>query len=235
LNSRDFTLPAQRETSLSPFCELMPRTPRGQLSGHAFHVLSRGNGRARVFHEDGDYQAFIQLLEKAKARVPVRLFAFALLPNHFHAVLQPVADGSLSKFMHWWLTSHVRRYHRHHGTCGHVWQGRFKSFPIQQDEHFLTVVRYVLLNPVRASLVIDPHQWPWSSLSFPRLIDPWPVPPPEDWKALLRPLSAAELDEVRNSVRRQSPLGEPSWQTALARLGDLGSTLRPRGRPPHRT
>ncbi|MFO0778556.1 MAG: transposase [Nitrospira sp.] len=125
----------------------MPRIPRGHLAGHAFHVLNRGNGGSTVFHADGDYRAFLELLAAAKARHPIKILAFCLMPNHFHLVLQPIRDASLSPFMHWWMTSHVRRYHRFYRSHGHVWQGRFKSFPIQQDGHLLTVLRYVVRNP----------------------------------------------------------------------------------------
>jgi putative transposase len=210
----------------------MPRIPRGELSAHAFHVLGRGNNRATVFNKDADYRAFVRLLAAAKERCPMRVFAFSLLPNHFHAVLQPTGTASLSRFMHWWLTSHVRRYHRHYGTSGHVWQGRFKSFPIQQDEHLLTVIRYVLLNPVRAHLAERAAQWPWSSLHHAELVDPWPVPAPAEWDDLLgQPLDHGTLEELRNSARRQTPFGEANWQAAVVRLGGMQATLRPRGRP----
>jgi putative transposase len=210
----------------------MPRTPRGALHAHVFHVLNRGNGRREVFHKEEDYRAFLALLERAKQRASVRVFAFCLLANHFHIVLQPGEGTSLSVFMHWWLTSHVRRYHRHYGTSGHVWQGRFKSFPVQCDEHFLTVVRYVLLNPVRARVATNPFDWPWSSLHLPGLVDDWPLSPPRDWDAILaQTLSDDDLQRVRNSVRRQAPFGAPLWQEAVARLGGLESSLRPRGRP----
>lgn len=210
----------------------MPRIPRGELSAHAYHVLGRGNNRATVFHEDGDYRAFIRLLTAAKQRCPVRVFAFSVLPNHFHAVLQSTNNLSLSSFMHWWLTSHVRRYHSHYGTSGHVWQGRFKSFPIQQDAHFLTVVRYVLLNPVRANLVERASQWRWSSLHYENLIDAWPVPAPGEWNELLdHPLDDGTLEKLRTSAHRQTPFGDPGWQAAAARLGGIEATLRPRGRP----
>ncbi|MFO0697910.1 MAG: transposase [Nitrospira sp.] len=128
--------------------------------------------RRPVFHADGDYRAFLELLAAAKAKHPVKILAFCLMPNHFHLVLQPIHDASLSPFMHWWMTSHVRRYHRYYRSHGHVWQGRFKSFPIQQDGHLLTVLRYVLHNPVRARLVEQAGEWPWSSLRYPQLIAP---------------------------------------------------------------
>jgi putative transposase len=114
-----------------------------------------------VYHKDGDYAAFIKLLNQAGERTPVRLLAYVLLPNHFHLVLWPQHDGDLSDFMKWLLTAHVPRYHYH--SSGHVWQGRFRAFPIQEDEHLLTVLRYIERNPVRAGLVERAENWKWSS------------------------------------------------------------------------
>lgn len=210
----------------------MPRIPRGQLAGHAFHVLNRGNGGATVFHADGDYRAFLDLLAAAKARHPVKLLAFCLMPNHFHLVLQPARGSALSPFMQWWMTSHVRRYHRHYHSHGHVWQGRFKSFPIQQDAHLLTVVRYVLQNPVRAHLVDQAFNWPWSSLRFPQLLDPSPLTASKAPRHRLGgPVPDPDLDRLRTCVNRQQPFGSPRWQTRIAARLGLESTLRPRGRP----
>ncbi|OFV91511.1 MAG: hypothetical protein A3J75_05225 [Acidobacteria bacterium RBG_16_68_9] len=185
-----------------------------------------------MFKKDGDYAAFLNLLSEAKGRVPISLFSFCLMPTHFHAVLEARQPHQLSAFMQWWLTSHVRRYHRHYHSSGHVWQGRFKSFPIQQDEHFLTVMRYVLLNPVRAGLVAQTGDWPWSSLHYPLLLDPSPVPAPRNWDMLLaQPMTEAELDALRTSVTRQAPFGDPQWRHRVAQSGGLESTLRRRGRP----
>jgi len=122
----------------------VPRIPRGQQSGYVYHVINRGNGRATVFHKSQDYEAFLSLLSEAKKRHRVKIYSFCLMPSHFHFVLEPEHESALSQFMQWLLTSHVRRYHRHYGGSGHIWQGRFKSFPIQRDEHLITVLRYVL-------------------------------------------------------------------------------------------
>ncbi len=92
-------------------------------------------------------------MPQANERLPLRILGYVLLPNHFHLVLWPRRDGDLSRWMQWLLTSHVRRYHRHYHGSGHVWQGRFKAFPIEQDEHLLAVLRYVERNPLRANLV----------------------------------------------------------------------------------
>ncbi|NPV93448.1 MAG: transposase [Firmicutes bacterium] len=141
----------------------MPRIARGIGDGLTYHVLNRGNGRQQVFHKEHDYRAFIELMGEAKDRYPVKIFAYCLMPNHFHLVLQPTHGDDLSKWMQWLMTSHIRRYHGHYGTCGHVWQGRYKSFVIQNDSHFLTVLRYVENNPVRAGLVTAAKDWAWSS------------------------------------------------------------------------
>jgi len=115
-------------------------------------VIDRGNGRRRVFHKDGDYQAFPKAIGHACIGVPMPVLAYCLMPNHFHLVILPHADGDLSRWMHWVQNTHVRRYHQHHHTSGHIWKGRFKAFPIQADERLLTVLRYVERNPVRAEL-----------------------------------------------------------------------------------
>ena len=134
-----------------------------------------GNGRAEIFHKPGDYEAFVDLIVRAKARHELRVFAFCVMPNHFHMILQPPTITALSEFMQWLMTSHVRRYHSHYGGSGHIWQGRFKSFPIQRDEHLVAVLRYVLQNPVRAGLAKSVREWNWSSVKRDTLVDPCPI------------------------------------------------------------
>jgi putative transposase len=154
-----------------------------------YHVLNRGNARTRVFRREADYVAFLKLIDDAVERLPLRVLSYCLIPNHFHLVLWPRGDGDLSRWMQWLLTAHVRRYHRHYHGSGHVWQGRFKAFPIQRDEHLLTVMRYVERNPLRAGLVKKAQNWPWSSLGAmaanqrPRWLVDGPVDRPRDWIA----------------------------------------------------
>ncbi|MBK9308796.1 MAG: transposase [Nitrospira sp.] len=212
----------------------MPRIPRGYSIGYAYHILNRGNGGATVFHKDADYAAFIELLGTAKARHSIDLFGFCLMPNHFHVVVAPTTVDGLSSFMQWWMTSHVRRYHRHYKSLGHVWQGRFKSFPIQQDGHLLTVLRYVLNNPVRAKLVEQAGEWLWSSLRYPKLLAPLPDSERADLPQWLgHPLHHDELDLLRTCVNRQRPFGTADWIARIAASMGLESTLRSRGRPRH--
>lgn len=210
----------------------MPRIPRGQVAGHAYHILNRGNGGVTVFHKGGDYAAFLDLLATAKSKFSVKVSGFCLMPNHFHLVLQPATETTLSPFMQWWMTSHVRRYHQHYWSHGHVWQGRFKSFPIQQDGHLLTAIRYVLRNPVRAALAEHAMDWPWTSLRFPHLSDPVPCETPSDGLQWIdQPLFDHALTTMRTCVNRQQPFGAEDWQVTIAATLGLESTLRRRGRP----
>ncbi len=110
-------------------------------------------GGQAIFHKDQDYRSFNELMKEAKERSSVKIFAYCLMPNHFHLVLQPDRAYKLSKWMQWLMTSHVRRYHRHYQTSGHVWQGRFKSFIVKEDDYLLTLLRYVEGNPVRAGMM----------------------------------------------------------------------------------
>lgn len=219
----------------------MPRTARASAANYCYHVLNRGNGRAQVFHKGGDYEAFVDLFAEARLRFPTtRLLAFVLMPNHFHLALWPSEDGELGRWMHWVLTAHVRRYLRHYHSIGHVWQGRFKAFPVQEDEHLLTVLRYIERNPLRADLVERAEDWRWSSLYELARGTPSPLldPGPEtarrgtEWVAGVNaPMFETELRCVRESVRRGSPFGGENWVTTTAANLGLESTLRPRGRP----
>jgi putative transposase len=216
----------------------MPRVARGLVDGFVYHILNRGNGKQEVFHIDQDYKVFTHLMGEAKTRYSVKIFAYCLLPNHFHMVLMPLRAEELSKWMQWLMTSHVRRYHRHYGTSGHVWQGRFKSFLIQEDSHLLAVLRYVEANPVRAGLVGSAKEWLWSSHKERTgeksrlLMDEIPVGLPKGWDRYVdEPLREKELNRLRQSVNRQSPYGALMWQMEVSKELGLESTLRPRGRP----
>ncbi len=185
----------------------MPRTARQDQPGGCLYVLNRGNRRATVFNKPGDYAAFLRCFAAARARHPVNVFCFCLMPNHFHCVLEADGPRTLGAFMQRWMTTHVRRYHAHYHSSGHVWQGRFKSFSVADEAHFLTVVRYVLQNPVRASLVSRAADWPWSSLAVPSAIDPSPVDLPRDLHAwLAEPLPHAELEQLRALINQPALL-----------------------------
>ena len=216
----------------------MPRIARGLVDGFVYHILNRGNGKQQVFHKNQDYEAFINLMREVKDRYPVKVFAYCLMPNHFHMILMPVHAEKLSKWMQWLMTSHVRYHHRHYKTSGHIWQGRFKSFIIQKDNYLLTALRYVEGNPVRAGLVSSARDWLWSShverigIEFHQIVDKIPIELPQKWGRYVdEPLTDKELEELHRSVNRQSPLGDAEWQGQVCRSFGLEHTIRPRGRP----
>jgi len=165
------------------------------------------------------------------------------MPNHWHLVLWPREDGELSEFLRWLTVTHTQRWHAHRHTAGTgpLYQGRFKSFPIQQDAHLLTVCRYVERNALRAGLVERAEAWPWSSLWRRQQVEPapwllemaaWPVQPPRDWVAAgNRVQSGRALEPLRRCVARGAPYGDESWREQPARRLGLESALHPRGRP----
>lgn len=143
----------------------MPRPERADEAGGLYHALNRGNLRATIFHKDADYVAFEKILGEGLDRHQVELFSYQLLPNHYHLVLRPLVTGEMGRFMKWIGGTHTMRYHAHYHTCGlgRVYQQRYKSFPIQDDDHFLVVCRYVERNALRAGLVNRAEDWRWGS------------------------------------------------------------------------
>jgi putative transposase len=210
----------------------MPRGARHVPGGLCYHVLNRGNGRQHVFRDDEDYASFLQALVDATKQVRMRLLAYCLMPNHFHLVVWPHRDGDLSRWMHWLTNAQVRRYRRRHKGSGHLWQGRFKSFPIEQNEHLLTVLRYVERNPLRARLVRRSVNWRWSSAGGEMQIAKWPVDRPRRWRSWVdKPQTPAEEAALRMCIARGRPYGNERWTTRIAARLGTESSIRPRGRP----
>ena len=220
----------------------MPRKKRVDEAGGIYHALNRGKARQLLFHKPQDYQAFLRTLGDGLAKYPVQLISFCLMPNHWHLVVRPEQDGMMGRMLRWVTATHTQRFHAHYQTAGsgHLYQSRFKSFPIQDDTHFLTVCRYVERNALRAGLVKKAEAWEYGSLwrwlqrtePQPRLLSAWPIRRSSDWVARVNQrLTSKEREAVRRSVQRDRPFGDDEWTALIAdRLG-LWSTIRPRGRP----
>ena len=241
----------------------MARKRRVDSAGFVFHVLNRRAGRSRLFSSPGDYAAFEKVLAEAAARFPgMRLLAYCLMPTHWHLVLWPRQAGVLSRYMQWLTTTHMRRWHARRNSIGTgpVYQGRFKSFPVQADEHLRTACRYVERNPLRAGLVKgSARRWRWSSAAprapkdgpamgraaderaaderpwlLPR--DQWPADSRPDWAEWVdAPQTPAEekaaLAALRHSLARGAPYGDDRWARAAGEKLGLQSSLNPIGRP----
>lgn len=208
-----------------------------------YHVLNRANNRTRIFENDGDYLAFLRVVCDTLQKRPMRIISYSIMPNHWHFLLWPESDGDLGNFMQAVTTTHVRRWHLHRNNVGmgHLYQGPYKAFPVEDDQHFYSVGRYIERNALRANLVARAEEWRWSSLwqrlqavhpaGYPRL-DDWPLPCPENWTAYInQPETEAELAALRKSVIRGCPYGSSDWQRRTAERLGAESTLRERGRP----
>jgi putative transposase len=228
----------------------MPRPLRAIAEGLIYHVINRGNGRQPVFFKDGDYLAFLKALGDLKQRKPFALYGYCLMANHIHLLLRPEGD-TVSRIVQSLLVSHTQRFHRNRGTCGHVWQGRFRSPVIQDDDHLLCELRYLEANPLRAGIVKRAEDYRWSSFAShgqgrrDELVDRLatyealavrPVTRLRRWAAYVhQDPPEAELSAIRKSNQTGLPFGETAWVRRLAEYLDLDLTIRPRGRPRKRT
>jgi putative transposase len=223
----------------------MPRTARQAPAGIVFHVLNRGVGRQQIFHKDEDFAAFERVMAHALAAEPLKLLAYCLMPNHWHLLVCPQALGQLGCFMQRLTMTHTRRWQEHYQKVGHghLYQGRFKSFPVQEDSHFLVVARYIERNPLRANMVEAAETWRWSSL-YRRLgkggdanrpplpLAIWPVQQPSDWmKWINEPQTPAELKSLRTAIMKGQPFGQSAWQQEMVKQLGLESSCRSAGRP----
>jgi putative transposase len=218
----------------------MPRGPRCSPAGVMAHVIARGNARAKVFHDALDFDAFLELCRRGLRRSSVDLLGWCLMPNHVHLVARPHDNHAMGRFMHWVLTTHGQRYRAKHATVGHVWQGRYKSFLIQVDRHFLAVLRYVERNPVNANIVQHGIDWKWSSAReraglapVSGLLTQSPMPLPTPWPHWVdEPLRSEELAQIRACVTSGQPLGHHGWVQTVQKQYGLAPTHSARGRPP---
>ena len=220
----------------------MPRRPRLAAGDLAYHVLNRRVGQLPLFDKPTDYTTFEKILAEAQDSTGIRIAAYCLMPNHWHLLLWPRRDAELSEVLRLITVTHTQRWHAHHKTAGTgpVYQGRFKSFPVQTDDHFLTVARYVERNALRAKLVDRAKAWQWSSLwrraqgsaKLTSWLSNWPIERPHDWIARVnRPQSPSELESLCLAVQRGRPFGEEAWVRRMVRRFGMESTVRPRGRP----
>ena len=220
----------------------MPRAARDCPAGIVFHVLNRSVARLKLFEKKGDYLAFEEVLSEAHERFSLPIFSYCVMPNHWHFVVRPEDDHQVTDFFRWLTHTHTMRWHAHHKTSGtgHLYQGRFKSFPIESSHHLLSVLRYVERNPVRAKLCQKAEHWRFGSAwriaqhdpSLTTLLSTWPIQKPKNWAAWVNLMpNPSETEAIQRCAIKSSPYGSEKWiSQSAARLG-LEHTLRPCGRP----
>ncbi len=178
----------------------------------------------------------------ARERHPLRILAWCLMRTHWHFVVWPREEGDVTAYFRWLAHTHAMRWHVAHNTVGqgHLYQGRFKSFPIQEDDHFFTTCRYVERNALAAGAIERAEDWRWGSLwarrqgdeSLKAILSDWPVERPRNWMARVNaPLTEKEAERLQTCIARNRPYGDDRWQKLQAKRLGLMHTLRSEGRP----
>jgi len=212
------------------------------------HVVQRGHNRQVVFAEPADYRRYLETLEEFKDAFGVRVYAFCLMTNHVHLLLAPESAGALGLLMKRLAGRQTQHHNRAEGRRGTLWEGRYKSSPVQSDSYLMACVRYIELNPVRARMVASPEDYFWSSSQrwFARSNPyPWldPIPFPEefgtDWTRqseqykcfLHEAIPEGEWELIRDSVTRCQLTGDSRFVDEVEKI--LGRRLEHRrpGRP----
>ena len=220
----------------------MPRMNRVAIGDTIYHVINRANGRVPIFKTDKDYKHFESLLLEAVELTGMRLLAYAIMPNHWHLVLYPKTDTDMKDFMHWLTTTHVRQHRAKTKSIGHghLYQGTYKSFPIEEDQHCTTVIRYVEQNPLRAKLVKRAEYWKWGSLARrlrgnkedKKLLSALPTRLPSNYLASVNTTpNNDDLEYIRHAIKKNAPYGSDAWVEKMVSTHDMLSTQRDGGRP----
>jgi|SRR3989344_3815124 len=220
----------------------MGRAIRTDRGNYCYHIINRANARLPIFFKEEDYLLFEKVLEEAEERCGMRILAYCLMPNHFHLVLYPKKDGDLGKFMQWLTLTHTQRWHQAKNTkgTGHLYQGRYKSFLIQDDNHLLSVIRYVERNALRAKIVKKAENWRFCSLwrkifgnkDHNKLLSDWPISIPKGYLSFVNtPQTKGEEEKIRMSIVKGKPYGSDVWSRAMIKKFGLETTVRDPWRP----
>ncbi|NBV96647.1 MAG: transposase [Verrucomicrobia bacterium] len=206
----------------------MPRKPRHCPPGQVVHVCNRAVNRSQMFFCEFDYREVIKVLAEAIQKYPVDLFAYCLMPNHWHLLLRGRKPHAISKMLHWFSTKQSVRWRKMTQTtgAGAVYQNRFRSHLVIGGDAFLAVARYIERNPVSANLIRSPLHWKWSSASPESQIpiDTWPVPKPKGWaKYIEQQIDEETLRQIHISKRSCEPFGDE----AKCKGSDPGSDPTP--------
>lgn len=225
----------------------MARLSRLSLAGLPHHVIQRGNDRQAIFHDAQDHLHYLQCLKDVASEQGLAIHAYVLMPNHVHWLATPAADNTLARVMQSLGRRYVRWFNDRYGRSGTLWEGRFRSTPIEADRYLLACSRYIEMNPVRAGLVAEPAAYPWSSHAHhidgrtDPLVTDHPVywglgNTPFDRQAQYRSIfeldaDAGFIDRLRGGTNRGWALGSDEFLDSL-RLNPLRPvTPKPRGRP----
>jgi putative transposase len=225
----------------------MARLPRLTLPGYPHHIIQRGNNRQPIFADRRDYERLLESMEEQSKKHGVAVHSYVLMSNHFHLLATPDSDEGIPLFMQAVGRSYVRWFNNRHGRSGTMWEGRYRSTLVQAERYLLACMVYIDLNPVRAGLVGDPADYPWSSHAhyLGRRTDRLVTPHPLYWELGNTPFArdAAYLELVRAGISQDQQqaltqatqqgwaLGEADYVADLQRRTERRVTRGKRGRP----
>jgi len=227
----------------------MPRPPRVCPAGIPQHIIQRGHNRQNCFHSEQDFATYASILRTAVQRWNVAVHAWVFMSNHVHLLVTPVDDGAVSRLMHQLAGSYVRYYNTRHGRSGTLWEGRFRSCLVQDDEYLLQCYRYIELNPVRAGMVQHPGEYPWSSHRSNALGVRSSLLTPHDtylglgdesvlyqrYRSMFEAHGTGKCDQgIREATRSGLVLGDTGFRDAMEKLCGHRLHHAPPGRPARR-
>jgi len=198
----------------------MSRKLRSDIPNTIYHVLNRANAKSKIFDSEIDYSIFLRILVNSVKRFKIKLYTFCIMPNHWHLILEPLIQGEMSKFMRYLTQIHVQNRHVMYRTIGtgHLYQGRYKSFPVHTDDYLLKLIRYIERNPLRAGLVSKVEDWHYNSLWYRQYnIDKdgiLSIPPVINLENYLdfinQPQAISEIEDIRKTINLNSGSGTGS-------------------------
>lgn len=226
----------------------MARALRLQVAGMPFHLVQRGNNRSACFAAANDYERYLALLRERSTWHGVAVHAYALMTNHVHLLMTPSTDDALTWMMKSLAQMYAQYINRKYRRTGSLWEGRFRACLIDSESYLLTCYRYIEANPVRAHMVLDAGDYPWSSYRANALgmANPILMPHPafeglgrtaDERRAAYRelfeaPLPGAFVDEIRSTTLSGSALGTREFRRQIA--DRLGRAVEPKKRGPKR-
>ena len=225
----------------------MARLARYFVEGQPQHLIQRGNNREPIFVADDDYRFYLECLQEAAERCGSAIHAYVLMTNHTHLLATPEMQSSLPKTMQSVGRRYVQYFNFTYSRTGTLWEGRYKATVIDSEAYLLTCMRYIELNPVRAGMVEDPSDYPWSSYGVNALgkhdklctphslyqrIGRNAVERQKGYQELFRKdITEVELDEIREATNKAWALGNDRFKEKIEALARRRTTPRPRGRP----
>ena len=225
----------------------MPRQPRLVVVGYPHHLVLRGNNRSAIFYKDIDRRVFIDCLKRAKEKTRSKIYAYCLMTNHVHLLVEPSAEDGLGNMVQSLGRRYVQYINQTYKRTGTLWEGRFNSTLVSKDEYLLACSRYIELNPVRAKMVENPKDYSWSSFGFRGegkrdiLLDEDPVylglgktkteRELNYKKYFLNNISDEEINLMRTATQKGCIIGNKEFIGKMSRLSGREVVLRPRGRP----